>query len=69
MYSILVVKVNAIDTKIPSTNRLVLKMLYDSDRRGPEKKIEDIDKKICNTNGLVRKTDYNKNYRTQKQQT
>ena len=51
-------KVNAIDTKIPSTSGLVTKTQYDSDKQGLEKKIEDVDKKIPNTSEMVKKTDY-----------
>ena len=40
MYDELVTKVNAIDTKIPSTNGLVTKKQYDSDKQGLEKKIK-----------------------------
>ena len=56
-------KVNAIDTKIPSSTRLVTKTLYDSDKQGLEKNLEDVDKKIRNTSGLVKKTDNQKLHR------
>ena len=38
----LVTKINAFDTKIPSTSGLVTKTQYDSGKQGPEKKIGDI---------------------------
>ena len=45
----LVIKVNAIDTKTPSTSGLVTKTLYNSDKQGFEQKIEYIDKNVYNT--------------------
>lgn len=51
-------KVNVVDTKIPSTNRLVTKTQYDSVKQGLERKIEDVDKKIPNTSRLVKKIDF-----------
>ena len=53
----LVIKIDAIYTKIPSTNGLVTKTQYDSDKQGFGK---NIDKKIPSTTGLVKKTDYNR---------
>ena len=38
----LVTKINAFDTKIPSTSGLVTKIQYDSGKQGLEKKIGDI---------------------------
>ena len=49
LYNQLVTKVNAIDTKTPSTKRR-----HDSDKQALEKKIEDGYKKIPNTSGLVK---------------
>ena len=54
LYNQLVTKVNAIDTKTPSTSRLVTKRRYDTDKQALEKKIEDGYKKIPNTSGLVK---------------
>ena len=54
----LVTKVNAIDTKIPSTSGLVTKTEYDWDKQDLERKIEDVDRKP-NTSELVKKIDYN----------
>ena len=51
----MVIKVNAIDTKTSSTNRLVTKTQCNLYEQGLEKKIED----VPNTSGLVKKTDYN----------
>lgn len=51
MYNKLVIKSNAIDTKISNTSRLLTKR--------KEKKIADVDKKIPNSTGLVKKTNYN----------
>ena len=45
----LVIKVNAIDTKTPSTSGLATKTLYNSDKQGFEQKIEYIDKNVYNT--------------------
>ena len=50
----LVTKVNAVDTKILFTSRLVTKHTIIQ-----IKKIEDVDRKIPNIDGLVKKTDYN----------
>ena len=55
----LVTKVNAIDTKIPSTNGLLTRTQYDWDKQDLERKIEDVDKKIPDTSELAKKTDYN----------
>ena len=52
MYDELVIKVNAIDTKILGTSGIVTKTQYNSDKDGLEKKIKDVD----NTSGLVKKT-------------
>ena len=52
-YGKLVIKVSAIDTKVPTG--LVNKTQYDSDKQGLEKKIKNIDRKIVNTNGLGKK--------------
>ena len=53
----LVTKVNAIDTKIPSTSGLLTKTQYDWDKQDLERKIEDVDKKMPNTSELVKKID------------
>ena len=55
VYDKLVIKVNAIDTKIPSTIGLITKAHYDSDKHGLQKNIDDVDKKIPNTSGLKHK--------------
>ena len=52
MYDKLVTKVNAIDTKIPSTSGLVTKIWCDADKQDLENKTENVDKKIPNTSGL-----------------
>ena len=49
-YSKLVTKVNAFDTKVPSTSGLISKLKNDLDKQNLEKKIENLDKKIHNTN-------------------
>ena len=54
----MVTKVNATDSKIPSTSGLVTGTQYDLDKQGLEKKFEDVDKKIPNSSGLVKKTDW-----------
>ena len=54
VYDTLLIKLDAIDTKIPSTSRL----FTDFDKQGLEWKIADIVQKIPNTNGIVKKTDY-----------
>ena len=59
IYHILVIKVNAIDTKISDTRAFVTETQYDSDNHGLKKQIADADKKIPNICGLVKKTDYN----------
>ena len=41
----MVIKFNAIDTKIPSTGALVTKTQCNSDKHGLEKKIENVDRK------------------------
>ena len=46
MYYKLVIKVNTIDTKIPSTDQLVTKAQYDLGKLDLEKKIKDVDKQI-----------------------
>ena len=51
--------VSAIDIKILSTNKLVSKRKYDSDRQGLQKNIDDIDQKISDTSALIKNTDYN----------
>ena len=47
-------KINASDTKLPSTSELVAKTQYNSDKQNLEKKIEDVDKNVHNTSGLVK---------------
>ena len=59
VYDKLVMKINAIDFKIPSNNWLVTKTHDDSVKQCLEKKINDVNKKILNASGLVKKTDYN----------
>ena len=49
MYDQLVIKINDIDTKIPSTTRLVKEIQYDSDKQNLQKKIKDVNKKVHNT--------------------
>ena len=49
IYDKLVTKVDAIDTEISSTGRLVFKTQYDSGKQNLEKKIEDVNQKIPNT--------------------
>ena len=51
-------KVNAIDTKLLSTSKLVAKTQDDSDKQNLEKKIEHVYKNIYNTGKLKKKTDY-----------
>ena len=51
----LVIKVNAINTKIPNSSALVTKT-HDLDKQGLKKKLEDVDKKISNNSGLFKKT-------------
>ena len=48
VYDKLLIKLNAVDTNIPSTSRL----FTDFDKQGLEWKIEDIVKKIPNTNEI-----------------
>ena len=55
LYDLLVTKVDAFDTKIPSISGLVTKMQYDSDKQGFEKKIVHVDEKIPNTCGQGQK--------------
>ena len=57
MYDKLVIKVSAIDTKIPSTFVLVTKTQYRSSKQGLKKKVKDVDKKVHNTNWLVKESD------------
>ena len=59
VYDKVVIKVKAVDTKIPSTYGLVTKTRYDLDKHGLEKKIEDIDKNITNATGLDKNAYYN----------
>ena len=59
VYDKLVMKINAIDIKIPSNNWLVTKTHDDSVKQCLEKRIKDVNKKILNASGLVKKTDYN----------
>ena len=63
MHDKLVIKVNAIDTKIPSTSRLVNKTQNDSGKKDFYKKIEDFDQKISNTSRLFKKTDFSTKFR------
>ena len=53
----LVTKVNAI--KVLSTNRLVSKTQYSSDKKNLEKIVRGVNKKMVYTSGLVKKTDLN----------
>ena len=55
----MVIKTDAIDTKIPSTSILVTKTQYGSHKQGHERQIEDVCRNISNTCGLVKKTDCN----------
>ena len=43
MFNKLVIKVNATDTKAPSTTELVTKIQYDSEKQALEKSIKDVD--------------------------
>ena len=45
VYDKLVIKVNATDTKIPSTGGLLTQTQYDSDKQGTKKKTDNVDKK------------------------
>ena len=51
----MVIKVNVIDTKMPSTSGLVTKTQYFSEKLGLETNIENIDKNIPYISGLVKK--------------
>ena len=53
----LVTKVNAI--KVLSTNGLVSKTQYSSDKQNLEKIVRGVNKKMVYTSGLVKKTDLN----------
>ena len=64
VYDKLVIKVNAIDSKIPSNIGLITKAQYDSEKQGLWKSIDDIDKKILNISGLQ-----HKKYKDRKQDT
>ena len=57
LYDKLVTKINAIDTKIPSTIGLFTETQYYLDNQGLAKMIEDIDKKILNDSGLIKDID------------
>ena len=57
MMNWLVTKVNAI--KVLSTNRLVSKTQYSSDKKNLEKIVRGVNKKMVYTSGLVKKTDLN----------
>ena len=57
LYDKLVTKINAIDTKIPSTIGLFTETQYYSDNQGLAKMIGDIDKKILNDSGLIKDID------------
>ena len=53
----MVIKINVVYTMIPSTNILVTKTQYGSDKEGLERKIKDVCRNISNTWRLVKKTD------------
>ena len=57
MMNWLVTKVNAI--KVLSTNGLVSKTQYSSDKKNIEKIVRGVNKKMVYTSGLVKKTDLN----------
>ena len=57
MMNWLVTKVNAI--KVLSTNGLVSKTQYSSDKQNLEKIVRGVNKKMVYTSGLVKKTDLN----------
>ena len=57
MMNWLVTKVNAI--KVLSTNGLVSKTQYSSDKKNLEKIVRGVNKKMVYTSGLVKKTDLN----------
>ena len=56
VYNKLVIKINAVD---PNTSGLITITQDDSDKQGPEKKIEYVDKKLPYTSRLVKNTDCN----------
>ena len=60
MHDKLVINVNAIDTKIPSTSTLVNKTQNDAGKKDLYKKIKDFDQKIFYTRRLFKKTDFRK---------
>ena len=61
VYNKLVINANAVDTKMPSTTRLVTKAQYHSEKHGIRKKTVSVNKKIPNvvTSRLVKKTGCN----------
>ena len=57
MYDKLVIKVNAADTKIPKSIRLVTKTQYNPNKQGLEEKIGTVDKEKPKISGLLKKND------------
>ena len=55
MHDKLVINVNAIDTKIPSTSTLVNKTQNDAGKKDLYKKVKDFDQKICYTRRLFKR--------------
>ena len=54
----MVIKVSAIDTKIPGINGLVTKTQYESEKQSFKKKIEGVGEKIPSTSKLIKNTNY-----------
>ena len=60
VYDTLVTKVDATDTNVTSTSRLVSNTQYNSGKKNLKKNIEVVNQKIPNiSSGLVKKTDLN----------
>ena len=57
MYDKVVIKVNAADTKIPKSIRLVTKTQYNPNKQGLEEKIGTVDKEKPKISGLLKKND------------
>ena len=48
--------INTIDTKVPSTSKLISETQCNSEKQNIKKNIEDFNNNIPNTSGLVKKT-------------
>ena len=48
--------INTIDTKVPSTSKLISETQCNSEKQNIKKNIEDFNNKIPNTSSLVKKT-------------